>query len=194
MIRPLSAPVSQLLSRRRGREGTSAGGRGARGYRYELAVLHLELLVAMAAADGQLRSAEVDAVLGFIDRSALGPADAERLQRHARQVLQDPPDLDLLLSRLAPLARDRVLAAKLVRDLAQVATADAHTDPRECRALDAACDALGVTRQRLESAQEQETRAAVRAARDRAATLVSQRRTRAAVRDALEASYRQRGA
>lgn len=186
--------VSQLLGRRRGRQDSGTGGAGRRGYRYELAVLHLELLVAMAVADDQLRPAEVDAVLGFIDRAALASADSARLERHARHVLQHPPRLEVLLARLEPVAQDRTLAARLVRDLAQVATADAHTDLRECRALDAACDALGIARMHLQSTQEQQTRASIRAARDRAALLGTQRRARAAVRDALDASYRQRGA
>lgn len=184
--------VSALLSRRRSRQG--GGGPRPREYAYDLAALHLELLVSMAAADEQLRAAEVDAVLAFVDQSSLAPDDRTRLQQHARELLRRPPALDLLLGRLAPLAARPALAARLVRDLARVATADAHTDPRERTMLDATCDALGVARMQLATSDEQQSRAAVRAARDRAAQLVTQRRTRAAVREALDASYRQRGA
>ena len=70
-----------FFERRRARQ---ARGDAGRSYTFELAALHLQLLIAMAAVDDEIRSIEVDEILGFIDRTSLAHDDITRLSTGAR--------------------------------------------------------------------------------------------------------------
>jgi hypothetical protein len=179
--------MSGLLGRRRSRQ--HAAGRRPGAYSYDLASLHIELLVAMAAVDGEIRSAEVDEVLGFIDRTSLDHDDIERLERHVRVVIAKPPELRDLNLHLSRFAGKSSLTRRIVNDLANVAAADAKADPRETRLLEFVCDALGVDRIRIHaplgygSDERPEPARAVRSSR-----VASQLRAHMAVQRTLRAS------
>lgn len=162
-------------------------------YTFDLAALYLQLLVAMAAIDDDLRIAEEEEVLSFIDRASLGVNDVEKLEQLARSALRNPPRLDTLLERIASLAKRPAIARQICVDLARVAAADSREDPRETRLLQQVCDALGIEQIEIKIDNPRE---------DVGHTLVSQNkpsrrgglnraRVQAAVRKALEASYRE---
>lgn len=160
-------------------------------YTYELAVLHLQLLVAMSAADGEVDSAEVETALGFLDRTSLQRDDAARLQAVALSLIHTPPQLDALLGSLAQFASRPSLARSLVTDLARVASTDSHAHPREVALLDAVCDAVGVDRIALRVRPPEIGTCAAPGPRRPLPNVdrVAQQRLRDGVRRALEASY-----
>lgn len=181
-----------FLERRRARQGGDDSAR-ARAYTFDLAALHLQLLVAMAGVDEEVRHVEVEAVLGFIDRASLGADDIKRLEELARSSLAAPPSLDALLGKLSKLARRPTIARLVVDDLARVAAADLREDPRETRMLELVCDTLKVSRVPIQIDEPGRARAVGTApapAPQRGPRIVSQHRARVAVRKALEASYR----
>jgi uncharacterized tellurite resistance protein B-like protein len=186
--------ASNFLRRRRARQ---AGGRSSRAHAYtlELAALHLQLLVAMAAVDEEVRQVEVEEVLAFIDRPSLNEDDLAKLEQLARTALAAPPSFDALAAELSKFATRPATARLVVDDLARVAAADQREDPRETRMLDAVCDALSLERMsiRIEPSMTGATSGPGRsdpAPEPRGPSIVAQRRARSAVRHALEASYR----
>ncbi|MCW2959845.1 MAG: Tellurite resistance protein TerB [Thermoleophilia bacterium] len=129
-----------FLARRRARQTAPSGST----YAYELAALHLQLMVGMAAADEELRSVEVETLASFIDRSTLRDAELERLEELLRMLVAAPPPLEQLLEQLMQSRHRPKVAAQLVADLASVAHADDFVDPREETLLRLVCGALGV--------------------------------------------------
>ena len=127
-----------FLERRRTRQALGGS------YGYELAALHLQLLVAMAAADHELRPCEIDELAQFIDRSHLDENDTARLDQLLRMLMGAPPEVEQLLEQLAPLRAQRKLATALVGDLERVACSDSRIDEREEALLQVVCTALGV--------------------------------------------------
>ncbi len=186
-----------FLERRRARQ---RGGDAKRAYTFELAALHLELLVAMAAVDEEVRTIEVEEVLGFLDRARLGTDDQVKLDELARTAVAAPPDLNRLMGRLGKFAQKPALATLLVTDLSRVAAADARADPREVALLDHVCDALQVERVtiRIDAAPVGDGAGAGGGTRppagERQPRLVAQHRVRSQVRRALEQTYADRDA
>ena len=178
-----------FLERRRARQGGDSP--RSRAYTFELAALHVQLLVAMAAVDEQVVTSEVDEVLAVLDRTSLDAKQVARLEQLARASLAQPPQLDALMAQLQKIAGRHAVARMVVDDLARVAAADSREDPRETRMLDEVCDALRIDRIRIPIEPASATggassgRAPVRGPR-----LVARHRARTAVRRALEESYR----
>ncbi len=178
-------------------------GDGERSYTFELAALHLELLVAMAAVDGDVHGMEVRSVLGFIDRASLAPEDLDRLEQLAQAALDRPPELSVLATQLSRFAGRPALARRIADDLALVAAADSRADPREETLLRFVCEALGVAvvQIRVPDGADDDLRVSRlpqhaapnrRQALARAEAVASSMRVRSAVRSALEASYESR--
>ena len=180
-------PKAGFLQRRRARQREDMSGRT---YTFELAALHLQLLVAMAAVDDQLRSIEVEEVGAFVDRASLPPADRARLELLVRTSIDAPPQLELLLEGLSSLARRPALAQLLVSDLARVAASDDHAHPRESDLLDLVCETLQLEPVTIKVEPSVPlTAAPERPTGPRPARLVDQHRVRSAVRRSLETSY-----
>lgn len=184
-----------FLDRRRARQGRGAA---SGSYTFELAALHLRLLVAMAAVDEEVRHVEVEEITAFIDRTTLPHADVERLETVTREALADPPRLESLLEGLEMLVRRPALAKVLVTDLARVAAADARADPREVVLLRYVCDALRVEHVSIDIPEPELPRHFARGTAptplsQRQPRLINQHRVRTAVRTALDASYRDQG-
>ena len=189
-FRPRKHP--SFMDRRRARQGRGDSGRS---YTFELAALHLELLVAMAAVDEEVRSIEVEEILSFIDRTSLAHDDLERLSELARASIAAPPQLPALVEQLEAFARRPSLARLLVADLATVAAADARADPREVTLIAFVCEALRLDVVEIavpEAPLPAPADASRRPAAPRPARLVANHRVRTAVRTALEASYESR--
>lgn len=186
--RPASYP--SFLERRRARRSGGA----SRTYTYELAALHIELLVAMAAVDEQVRHIEIETALAFIDRASLPRDELALLEQRAKEAVASPPRLDRLLSGLEAFAGKRAQATMLVTDLARVAAADARADPREVKLLGAICDALGVEHVTIDITPEP---SAIGSNQHRDRTprpprLVANQRVRNEVRAGLERRYADR--
>jgi uncharacterized tellurite resistance protein B-like protein len=193
MLRRRVGPSHEgFLERRRARQ-RGGGTRG--GYTFALAALHVELLAAMADADGQLRSIEVEEVLAFIDRATLGRGELDRLEQCARMALRSPPSLDVLCDQLATMAGRPAIARQVVEDLARVAAADARTDPCEVELLARVCDTLQLPRIELPADDELGVVDASRPRRLRelAPRVIAERRARNAVRRTLDVSGELRG-
>ncbi len=184
---------SSFFERRRARQGED-GSRG-RTYTLELAILHMQLLVAMAAVDEQVRHVEVEEVLAFIDRPSLRREDLERLELIAKSAIASPPSLEPLLAQLSKLASKPAVARLVVDDLAKVAAADSREDTRETELLGTVCDALGLERVPIRIDDPSPIAgvgsSAPPARPSGARHVVVQHRARSAVRKALEASYRE---
>jgi uncharacterized tellurite resistance protein B-like protein len=188
--------ASKFLSRRRARQAGGGSSR-ANAYTFDLAALHLRLLVAMAAIDEEVRQVEVEEVLAFVDRPSLREDDLAKLEQLARPTIASPPSFDALAGELLKFAARPATARLVVEDLARVAAADQREDPRETRMLDAVCDALSLDRIaiRIEPSMTGATSGPGRsdpAPEPRGPGIVAQRRARSAVRHALEASYREK--
>jgi tellurite resistance protein len=186
-----------FLQRRRARQRDGGSAR-ERAYTFDLAALHLRLLVAMAAVDEEVRHVEVEEVLGFIDRPSLGRDELARLEELARVSLAAPPQVESLLGELTRFARRPSIARAVVDDLARVAAADLREDPRETRMLESVCDALQLERVEIQLPEAPAPNAAPTTGATGPRTpaaggprLVARHRARTAVRRALEASYRE---
>jgi len=181
-----------LLHRRRDRQ--KATGSTSRAYTFELASLHLQLLIAMAAVDEQLRSVEVDEVDRFLEFLALPAKDIERLNVIVQRGLAAPPSLETLLGGLANIAKKPALANALVADLARVAGADDRADEREIVMLGHVCTALNVETVEIRVPEDTTPIGPAVKRHERPANpqprLLAQHRIRTAVRSALEESYR----
>jgi len=179
-----------FFERRRARQ---ARGDAGRSYTFELAALHLQLLIAMAAVDDEIRSIEVDEILGFIDRTSLAHDDITRLSELARASIAAPPELRVLATQLEAFARRPALARLIVADLATVAAADSRADPREVTLLRFVCEALNLDTVPIVVPEPVSRAGGARApAAPRPARIVASHRVRTAVRTALEASYESR--
>lgn len=190
--RPASYP--SFLDRRRARQ---RGGDVKRAYTFELAALHVELLVAMAAVDDEVRTIEVEEVLEFLDRARLGTDDQAKLDQLVRAAVAAPPDLARLTGRLDRFSSKPALARLLVSDLSRVAAADARAEPREVALLDHVCDALQIERVtiRIEPSPADAVGTGTRPpASERKPRLAAQHRVRSQVRRALEQTYADRDA
>ncbi|MCW2921141.1 MAG: Tellurite resistance protein TerB [Thermoleophilia bacterium] len=190
------ARYQSFIDRRRARQGGSAA---KRAYTFELAALHLELLVAMAAVDEQVHSIEVEEVLDFLDRARLGEEDEARLEQLARAAIAAPPHLDKLIARIGAFVAKPGLATLLVADLARVAAADARADPREVALMEQVCAALNVDAVaiRVPDPDSEPDAGRDRVIGERRAPVqgaIAQHRVRTQVRRALEQTYAERDA
>lgn len=131
-----------FLSRHRERQRARAISKGE--YDYELAALHLQMLVAMAAADNQLRASEIEELATFVERVQLPDADRPRLQDLLNLLIDAPPKLDELLRQLVMCSEGPRVAELFVEDLARLAHADDYIDHREEALLRMVCGAFGI--------------------------------------------------
>lgn len=178
--------IPSFVERRRARQyGVTA----RTSWSFDLVQLRVQLLYAMAAADGRLVREEIEAIDRAIEQAPVPAASRERLRHIARRLEATPPELEPLLEPLSAFREDPALARALVTDLARVAAVDLHADPREQELLERVCAVVGVDPVRIPAprpaaAPERRVRRAPTAV-DRA----SQERIRDAVRRALETSY-----
>lgn len=144
--RRMPPPPPNLVQRRRSRQA----GEGARpGWSYELAHLRVQLLVAMAAADGHIDAEERRLVEQVVDRVSLPREEHARLVEAAHAALAAPPDVAGLLGPISELATQPALARLLVTELTRVAAADQGAHPREAQVLARVCDAVGLLPARI---------------------------------------------
>lgn len=117
----------------------------AHDHQLALMVLRLHLKVAMAGIDGEVADEERGALLDFVYRSTVTPAQQEALVGVVDGLIQSPPDLPSVLRLTVDTIDKRpTLAAMLVNDLVQVAAADGVHDPREEGLLRMVCDVLEI--------------------------------------------------
>jgi tellurite resistance protein len=126
-------------------------------YDYELAALHLQMLVAMAAADNELRAVEVEELAHFVERVQLPEADRPRLEKLLRMLIDAPPELEPMLRQLMLYDEGPRVAELFVSDIARLAHADDYIDHREEALLRMVCGAFGLPPRSLHG---HETRAA----------------------------------
>lgn len=144
-----------FLHRRRDRQRANAISKGE--YDYDLAALHLQMLVAMASADNELRAIEVEELARFVERVKLPERDRPRLQDLLRLLIDSPPELDAMLRQLIEFDENPRVRELFVGDLARLAHADEYIDHREEALLRMVCGAFGLPPRSLHG---DETRAA----------------------------------
>jgi uncharacterized tellurite resistance protein B-like protein len=182
--------VPSAVQRRRGRQREAAS---RKTWSYDIVLLRVQLLFAMAAVDGRTVPEELQAIDNAIERAPLPAEQRERLRDAALRLAQAPPRLDPLLESLAGFREDPTFARALVTDLVRVAAIDLHADPREQELLERVCEAVGVDPVIIRVARPVVEAPVERAVR-RAPTgsdAVTQERLRESVRKALESSYDQ---
>jgi len=111
---------------------------------YDLAALHLRLLVAMAAADDQLRAVEVEELAKFVEVVQVTPEERVRLQELLRMLVDAPPDVHELLATLIALEEGAAVAEILVNEISSIARVDDYIDHREEALLRLVCGAFGL--------------------------------------------------
>ncbi|MCW2974419.1 MAG: Tellurite resistance protein TerB [Thermoleophilia bacterium] len=158
---------------------------------FDLVQLRVQLLFAMAAADGRLVPEEIEAIDRAIEQAPVPAASRERLREIARRLALAPPELEPLLEPLTAFWEDPPLARALVTDLARVAAVDQLADPREQELLERVCAVVGVDPVRIPAPRP--AAEPVRRVRRAPSSVdrASQERIRDAVRRALESSYEQ---
>lgn len=101
---------------------------------YDRAALQLNVLVAMAMADGRLQAIEYDRLVAIADRISSN-ATRERVNELLKLLLQAPPTEEDALRALLIAPGYKGLTRSLVEDIQSVARADDVVDPREERLL-----------------------------------------------------------
>lgn len=110
---------------------------------YQAAAVTLDLAAAVAAADGQISSAEVMHLGAHIDSwRHLSAAHRKRLRAHLRRLFEDPPSLPSLRKRLEPLSADARRATG--RFLAHLGQVDGAVSPDEVKLLERVYKTLGL--------------------------------------------------
>lgn len=135
-------PITSFVRRRR-RQASQRGMRSVMSL--ELAEAHVQALVAMAAADGPITSAEMDEVLAVADGFSLAAADRSTLHRWATQLLAAPPELEGVCDALSHVTIPPVRARVLAFDLARIAAVEGAGAPRELLLMERVCDVVGVS-------------------------------------------------
>jgi hypothetical protein len=112
--------------------------------RLELAQLQLELLVAMAMVDDRVHVLETDHLYAFAEHAADSPAAHQLLLDRLEELLEEPPNVDVLLDELEQHAQHASFGHAIVGQLTQVANSDDVIDHREEFLLDLVCDVFGL--------------------------------------------------
>ncbi|MCW2926057.1 MAG: Tellurite resistance protein TerB [Thermoleophilia bacterium] len=118
-------------------DGTSTHG-------YHLAALRLQLLVAMAASDGRVQMAELDAAARAIDAARVDEPMRERLDQLLRTLVNAPPRIEQIVGRIAACRPSKPIALALITEMTALARLDGHVDAAEERLLRLVCGALGL--------------------------------------------------
>ena len=111
---------------------------------YYIAVLRLQLLVAMAAIDDRVRMGEVEFLHEAIDGRGFDKEHQQRLDQLLRLMLEAPPSVEDVVRRIAGRRPRRVVAETLVRELVHLAHDDGEVHVLEEEMLRLVCGALGV--------------------------------------------------
>ncbi len=112
---------------------------------YYVAVLRLQLLVAMAAIDDRVCMGEVDFLHEAIDGRGVDREHQQRLDQLLRLLLDAPPSIEEVVKRIAGRRPRRVVAEALVQELVHLAHDDGQVHVLEEELLRLVCGALGVT-------------------------------------------------
>jgi tellurite resistance protein len=131
-----------FLSNRRARIRAQSVARGT--YDYELAALHLQLLVAMATADHELRAVEVERLAQFVGRVGVPERDRPRLEQLLCVLIDAPPKLETMLRQIIDCNEGKGVAEIFVTDLVAIAKSDDYVDHREETLLRMVCGAFGL--------------------------------------------------
>ena len=126
--------------RRKHRRATSADPQ----HDFYVAVLRLQLLVAMAAADDRLMMGEVEFLHEAIDGRGVDLEHQQRLDQLLRMLIDAPPSLEDVVKRIAGRRPRRHVAEALVKELVHLAHADGSIHHFEEELLRLVCGALGV--------------------------------------------------
>lgn len=102
---------------------------------------HLELLAAIARADGQITPEEVSVIWRFLEAAGVPPAVADRVNELLD--LEKELDVDLVLTSLAAQASPWSLA-HAIRDAYVVAAADGHVSTSEALAVERLFDLMNL--------------------------------------------------
>jgi tellurite resistance protein len=111
---------------------------------YYVAVLRLQLLVAMAAVDDSVRLGEVEFLHEAIDGRGVDREHQQRLDQLLRLMLEAPPSIEDVVKRIGGRRPSRVVAETLVRELVHLAHDDGEVHVLEEEMLRLVCGALGV--------------------------------------------------
>lgn len=111
---------------------------------YYVAVLRLQLLVAMAAADDSVRMGEVEFLHEAIDGRGVDAEHQQRLDQLLRLMLEAPPSVEEVIKRIAGRRPRRLVAEALVKELVHLAHDDGEVHVLEEELLRLVCGALGV--------------------------------------------------
>lgn len=134
---PMSSSMNSFLQR-------LLGGSPSRNIHF--ARLQLQLLVAMAVIDGRIDDSEYAQVEDFIERAAGSDREHRELHRLFARLVDDPPDLDDVLTEVARHAGKERVAQRMLDELVVVAEADYVLDHREGFLLDLVHDAFELPR------------------------------------------------
>ncbi len=113
-------------------------------HRYNAAALRLQLLVAMAAADGKVQLGEMDLLVDAIPGPPVDDDLRVRLRSLLKMLLEAPPTLEEVVTKIAAHCPKRAVAEQLVRELVRVAGNDGSIDEREEDLLRMVCAAMGL--------------------------------------------------
>ncbi len=111
---------------------------------YYVAVLRLQLLVAMATADASVRLGEFEFLHDAVDGRGFDAEHQQRLDQLLRLLLETPPTVEDVVRRIAGRRPRRVVAEALVKELVHLAHDDGDIHVLEEELLRLVCGALGV--------------------------------------------------
>lgn len=111
---------------------------------YYVAVLRLQLLVAMAAVDESVRMGEVEFLHAAIDGRGVDHEHQQRLDQLLRLMLEAPPSIEEVVMRIAGRRPRRLVAEALVKELVHLAHDDGEVHVLEEEMLRLVCGALDV--------------------------------------------------
>lgn len=111
---------------------------------YHAAALRLQLLVAMAAVDDKVQVSEMQLLADAVPGPPLADEPRSRLQDLLRMLVDAPPTIEDVITRIAAHAPKRAVAEQLARELVKVAGVDGHVDDREEELLRMVCGAMGI--------------------------------------------------
>lgn len=111
---------------------------------FYVAVLRLQLLVAMAAVDDRVLLGEIEFLHAAIDGRGVDAEHQRRLDQLLRMLVEAPPSVEDVIRRIAGRRPKRAVAEALVKELVHLAHDDGVVDETEEELLRLVCGALGV--------------------------------------------------
>jgi uncharacterized tellurite resistance protein B-like protein len=183
----INSLIPSIVRRRRTRQREEQARQ--RRWSYDLVLLRVQLLIAMAAVDGRIVREEVQAIDRAIEGAPLPADQRTRLQGIALQLVRTPPRIETLLEPLEAFRADPALARALVTDLARVAAVDLFADPREQALLERICEVVGVDPVAIPAPRTLQVNERPIRRAPKGFDSAAEDRIRDVVRRALEASY-----